>query len=230
MIIYKITNLVNGKSYIGQTVHSFSKRYQAKCWWKSKNINQYFKKAILFYGPEKFQIETLHENVGSLEELNLLEISLIKDHNTIFPNGYNFYSGGQNLEFPNDPKIREKMSFKRRSRHMEECYNIKNHKTGEIYGFTVLSIFCRENNLHIPSIARVCYGERKRYECWTKPETKLKHTVLKSPEGELFDLIEGEYRSFCEIRKLARAGLTQALKHKYKNGHKGWFIVDTYYS
>ena len=33
-IIYKITNKINGKSYIGQTIHSFYQRYKGAKWYK----------------------------------------------------------------------------------------------------------------------------------------------------------------------------------------------------
>lgn len=37
MIIYKITNTINGKIYIGQTICSLSKRWYEHCWHAGKD-------------------------------------------------------------------------------------------------------------------------------------------------------------------------------------------------
>ena len=34
MIIYRIVNKLNGKSYIGQSVFNFNKRYKGGRWWE----------------------------------------------------------------------------------------------------------------------------------------------------------------------------------------------------
>lgn len=82
-IIYKITNKVNGKSYIGQT------RYTIEFRWKQhqhKKDNTYFYNAIHKYGVENFSIEILEE--CNIEDLNSREIFYIAKYDT-FNNGYN---------------------------------------------------------------------------------------------------------------------------------------------
>ena len=89
--IYKITNTVNGKAYIGQTVMKLEKR-----------INIHFnpnnqrcpalKRAINKYGCDAFTLEILHEVLDIF--LDDLEIAEINKHNTLAPNGYNLQSGG----------------------------------------------------------------------------------------------------------------------------------------
>ncbi|WP_275926206.1 GIY-YIG nuclease family protein [Clostridium perfringens] len=92
-IIYKITNTVNNKIYIGQTTLSFYRRYRdgfKKC------HNVYLQRSIEKYGINKFKVEILAKN-KSIEELDKLEIYLIKKYDSCNPkNGYNMKTGGGN--------------------------------------------------------------------------------------------------------------------------------------
>ena len=86
--IYKITNKVNGKSYIGQT------RYTIEFRWKQhqhKKDNTYFHNAIRKYGADNFIVEKLEE--CNIEDLNEREIYYIAKYNT-FKDGYNLTIGG----------------------------------------------------------------------------------------------------------------------------------------
>lgn len=86
--IYKITNKVNGKSYIGQT------RYTVEFRWRQhihKKDNVYFHNAIHKYGIDNFTIEILEE--CKYEDLNSREIFYIAKYNT-FKEGYNLTIGG----------------------------------------------------------------------------------------------------------------------------------------
>ena len=49
MIIYKISNLVNGKVYIGQTIQSLRNRLQ-----KTRKYNDHLCRAIDLYGYNKY--------------------------------------------------------------------------------------------------------------------------------------------------------------------------------
>ena len=87
-VIYKITNLLSGKSYIGQTVN-FEQRKKDHL--KAKD-NYSIHKALRKYGKENFSWELLEENVPQ-NLLNEREIYWIKYYNTYF-NGYNETKGG----------------------------------------------------------------------------------------------------------------------------------------
>ena len=55
--IYKVTNKVNGKVYIGQTIQSVKARWQRHCNTKNKSkgeMQMQIKRAILKYGKEKY--------------------------------------------------------------------------------------------------------------------------------------------------------------------------------
>lgn len=94
--IYKITNKINNKIYIGLTTHSVNWRWQqhinvAKCP-KHKDYNNVFKKAIRKYGENNFTVETI-DQADSLEELKEKEQYWIKYYNCAYINGGYGYNG-----------------------------------------------------------------------------------------------------------------------------------------
>lgn len=80
--IYKITNKLNGKSYIGQSIHC-DKRFKEHCYGKKQFIDE----TIQLEGKENFIFELLEE--CEKDQLNEREDYYIAKYNTIFPNGYN---------------------------------------------------------------------------------------------------------------------------------------------
>ena len=89
--IYKITNTVNGKSYIGQTRHNAEKtRIRDHL---AGNGSVLIKKAIEKYGKDAFTYEILHDGIIP-EFLDNLEIEVIAKFNTLSPHGYNLTTGG----------------------------------------------------------------------------------------------------------------------------------------
>lgn len=94
MKIYKITNKINGKCYIGQTIMSTpKKRWTAHCCRTSKSI---ISQAIQKYGKENFTFEVIAE-ASSLEELNEMEKFNIAANRSLAPEGYNIASGGEGV-------------------------------------------------------------------------------------------------------------------------------------
>ena len=89
--IYKATNLINGKSYIGQ-----SNNVRSRIW---QHLRRYEKENCLFheelekYGDENFSWEIIDET-DSKEKAIELERKYIKQFNTIKPFGYNMNKGG----------------------------------------------------------------------------------------------------------------------------------------
>lgn len=92
MLVYKITNTVNNKSYIGQTIRSIEERWAEHCKPANKG-RSYISSAIQKYGKSNFLIEILG-NACTQTDLDSLEKTMIKKHNTLFPNGYNLKEGG----------------------------------------------------------------------------------------------------------------------------------------
>lgn len=90
-IVYKITNLVNNKIYIGRTIYNLDYRWHihvshAK---NPKTRETYLQRAIYKYTPAKFTIEVI-ERCSCFDEMVQREIYWIKTFNSIDHNiGYN---------------------------------------------------------------------------------------------------------------------------------------------
>ena len=94
-IIYKISNSVNEKVYIGQTIRTIESRFKRHIHDALKNSDSliHFHRAIRKYGADKFSIEQI-DIADSQEELDAKEKYWIKYYDSIL-NGYNEASGGQ---------------------------------------------------------------------------------------------------------------------------------------
>ena len=90
MIIYKITNTVNGRIYIGQTIKTLAHRWSQHTT-SIKNCPLY--NAFRRYGRDKFKMEAICSAL-SPEYLNELEQYFIKFYDCMAPKGYNLTSGG----------------------------------------------------------------------------------------------------------------------------------------
>lgn len=86
--IYKITNKINGKVYIGQTIRPIKKRFNRHILDAVNNIlDTHFARAIRKYGKENFQLDLI-DTAKSQEELNKKEYYWIKYYNSV-KCGYN---------------------------------------------------------------------------------------------------------------------------------------------
>lgn len=89
--IYIVTNKINGKMYVGQTVKSVAKRWRDHCRSTSRCKALYC--AIAKYGEDSFTVREMA--IGySHSHLNELEDVYVKVFDTLAPNGYNLKDGG----------------------------------------------------------------------------------------------------------------------------------------
>ena len=105
--IYITTNLINGKQYIGQTIRSLQKR--RNCHFTDiKRTNLPFHNALKKYGKENFRWVSFE---CPIENLDYSEVLLIKELNTLKPNGYNLTEGGKGVRgWHHTEKTKEKLS------------------------------------------------------------------------------------------------------------------------
>jgi hypothetical protein len=83
-IVYVAQNKTNGMRYVGQTIYSFRERW-------SQPDDSPFGRALRKYGREGFEV---YENEVPEELMDNLECSLIREYDSLVPNGYNFETGG----------------------------------------------------------------------------------------------------------------------------------------
>lgn len=99
MIIYKITNLINNKIYIGQTTQELKQRIQNyKEEIKFSNTNRPIIMAMRKYGFNNFLFEILEDNISTKEDLDQKEIYYIKNYQSLInQKGYNVENGGNSV-------------------------------------------------------------------------------------------------------------------------------------
>lgn len=95
MIVYLITNLINGKRYVGQTNQSLLKRWNGHVYTNVAGEKSHLHSAIRKYGSENFEIVPLVV-VETKQESDYYEIELIKALGLRdASNGYNLTDGGE---------------------------------------------------------------------------------------------------------------------------------------
>jgi group I intron endonuclease len=104
MIIYKITNKIDGNIYIGQTVNTLSRRMACHY---AGNQKGYIASAFKKHGRDRFSVEVIGK-YNSIEDLNNAEEYFIEFFNSMAPNGYNLITGGRN-RIPSE-ETRKKLS------------------------------------------------------------------------------------------------------------------------
>lgn len=105
MLIYKITNKLNGKVYIGQTTKTLDIRRKGHIQAAKDGINHHLYNAMNKYGIENFEFEEICK-ANSKSELNYLEAKYIIEYDSV-RNGYNMGYGGDN-NVMDSPIVKEK--------------------------------------------------------------------------------------------------------------------------
>ena len=89
--IYKITNILNDKGYVGKTERKPEQRWKQHLYCAKTDGPMVISKAIRKHGEKNFKFEVIEE--CSVEEMNSKEIHWIDYHDT-YHNGYNSSLGG----------------------------------------------------------------------------------------------------------------------------------------
>lgn len=166
MIIYKATNLINNKVYIGQTILDLKTR-RAQHENSIKYKNKYaFAKAIQKYGKENFDWEVV-DTASTIEELNEKESYYIEYYKSLTTqNGYNLKGGGNNSFLTEE--VKKKISeaqigsknhmFGKRGRLNPTSKKVKNITTGVEYESA--SECAKTENINLSHVCAVCRGDR----------------------------------------------------------------------
>jgi group I intron endonuclease len=107
MLIYKITNIINGKVYIGQTSLSIEERWATHCARaRGKTSQTHIHRAIRKNGPNNFNIEVIDDTPLRKSQLNESEIFHIA---TLNPE-YNMTKGGEGCDTSKSPNYIKAMA------------------------------------------------------------------------------------------------------------------------
>ena len=223
MIIYKITNQLNQKCYIGQTIRTLEER-----WKRHQNdalnnvLNTHFARAIRYYGPENFSLEII-DTATTQEELTKKESYWIKYYNSI-ENGYNETdaenkSGGntyksKTLEEMEEikEKIRQsKLGGKNPNASGVKCKNIETNEEYHFESQSEMQKFFNESNHQF--ISRRCKHEIRllyqnkwliAYENDPYTEDYTTKMTRRGNKIKVTDKITGEIKIFNSLREAER--------------------------
>jgi group I intron endonuclease len=109
MIIYKSTNKITKKIYIGQTKHTLDTRIKNHINESKTKSKRPFMLSINKHGIDNFTFELI-DSANNLEELNDKEIYWINFYNSVSPNGYNVTGGGQGKKMISTNELGERIS------------------------------------------------------------------------------------------------------------------------
>lgn len=227
--IYKHTNLINGKSYIGQTSQEdLNKRwsdghgYYAKR--RNKN-NTIFWNAIQKYGWENFSHELLEDGIKTLEEANKREAYWISYYHTFVedPNcwGYNMTAGGSGVSHTVSESTKQKISKSLTGHVMTDEHKAKINLTlkrksiicieTEII-YESVSEAARQTGIKRENIKTALNGKRQSaggYH-WAKADDKAKISELKLLAGKCK---AAKRKVYCIELNLEFESITAAAKY-----------------
>jgi group I intron endonuclease len=123
MVIYLVTNLVNGKQYVGKTVWPLLHRWSQHRSDARNNYDTYLCRAIRKYGEQNFKIAPLVSDVEVESELNEFEVEYISVLGTKAPNGYNLTNGADgSTGYKHSEESREKIREARKHQLFTDEY------------------------------------------------------------------------------------------------------------
>lgn len=134
-IIYKATNKISNKIYIGQTIQTLSERINQHYQTAKSDKNYHFIRALRFYEKDDWVWEIIEENIKK-DKLNEREKYWVKYYDS-FENGYNGNWGGQGSV--KVPKIYKLWHPKKKAIEGTALQLSKILKTNKVYIYELIS-------------------------------------------------------------------------------------------
>ncbi len=233
MVVYRVTNQVNGKVYIGRTALTASDR-----WHRHVSAARLGKgcrllgAAIRKYGIKTFVVESIYEAKTS-DELSKMETFFIILHQSnLRENGYNLTLGGEagTFGFKHSEETKQKIAAGRQGvnhpmygRHQsdEARRAISEHNGLGMLGKhhtieSCLRMGARgENHPNFGKHLSVAACQRIR-------DANSRTYILRSPAGETITI--SNLKAFCKEQGLSAPHMNQVF-HGKRNVHKGWTKV-----
>lgn len=208
--IYKITNLINGKSYIGQTDQKVEDRWRDHKNGKTSK-NSPLKRAIEKYGWDNFSKEVI-DTADSLEEALSKEIYWIDHYQTCIPvfgknSGYNLTRGGEGV-FTITPE-QEKL--------MLELWN-QNKNLTQIGEIVKIDRHTVQRALIRQGVAEKEFVKKKFYHY---------HPVyIYDLTGNLLNVFDTKAEAIQEYSFISIPQINNVLSHKLASTHKLIFLYE----
>lgn len=218
MIIYKATNLINGKCYIGQTKQKLKKRIKDH---KNSKNNQYFHNAIRKYGIKNFKWEVVYECDDKLI-LNFMEtFKIIVNHSHISENGYNLSWGGESGTY----------GYKFTEKQLENMKNTHSGKDNGFYGKT-------HTKKTREYLRKINLGKTQSFESNEKRSKKLKGRIIsfetrKKMSNVIWHITKDGITENVEVLSIwcSEHGIKKSImkdRERYGTSYMGYTITKSY--
>jgi hypothetical protein len=198
--IYKITNAINGKVYIGQTKRKLVTRWNQHKAAICSSLDFPLYRAFRKHGIENFQIECIRE--CTCEELNELEKHWIAFYNA-YEKGYNGNRGGNGTEY----------STLRDISHSQEKKVKQYTLNGEfVCEYESIHKAARDNNVDVNRIIACCKHRQQQsvgYQwCYIGEEDTIKCNLklrIEYPPQPIVAFIDGSVLHFRSLKSAAKS-------------------------
>lgn len=157
--IYLITNDINSKVYVGQTIQSLTKRFNGHCCYSKtdRSVNMYIKRAIHKYGRNKFHISLLEE--CPIKLLNVREKYWIGFYDS-YNKGYNLTLGGQDSNYFNLHRLENSIDVKKFEQYILEFKPLA-IEVAKHFGISKCSVYNLIKRLNNPNLILNSYNPRR---------------------------------------------------------------------
>lgn len=231
-IIYKVTNNINNKIYIGQTIQSLKERKRQHYKFAKNKHNYKFSNALNKYNIDDFLWEILEDDI-LIKNLNDKEVYYINLYDS-FKKGYNSTPGKY------DRFIRG--CTKEYKNTIVEVYNTKTKQLLSISKCDFMTNIVKNNNttgasrmLNNKLIRYYDWILYKNYDIYIQLLNKIKTSstnrfidktiyVIKNMETD--EIFKGIRQDFIQKVKISSAGMYNLIKFYNNKTYKGWKIIN----
>lgn len=196
--IYKITNKINNKIYIGKTLKTIEERWKEHCkdYKKDSEEKRPLYSAMKKYGIENFKIEEIEKcNINIVNEREKYWI----EYYSSFKNGYNATKGGDGKAYADYDLI---YSLWKENKNMLEIQNILG------YSIDTIRIALENNNV----------TERERRERGIQSYSKSIAMLDKETE-EILNVFSSQEEALRFLNKSSGGHIAQVCKGKRKTAY-----------
>jgi group I intron endonuclease len=196
-VIYKITNLVNNKVYIGQTTKPIEERWKGH---NRKNGCRSIHNALQKYGIDNFKIEKIDSalNKNELDEKEKLYIKQYKSNIKEF--GYNLTDGGANKKLCDESRKMMSDSSKRRVFSEETRRKIGKAHKGKVIKPEIIEKIRKIKTGMKYKVTEAAYWSRwpkERYEA-RRAKFKRKYHTEEERKKHFNNVIKNRRRMYAE--------------------------------
>jgi len=224
MFIYKITNNINGKIYIGQTILSIFRRFKKHKRDANNGSTTVFHNALRKYGNNNFTVEEIG-GANSKSELNYMEIFYIHKYNSLHPNGYNLALGQKVHKRTKDILKKRKLNKEVQKLMTIQAKKVTSipiilEKNGNIIKLECISD-CKDFGICPIKVSQILngttfYRKLKGYDIrYANKDSKKRKTTIYRGRVSRLDRTTGEIKIYNSLKDVALDGFSSTTICKY---------------